>query len=80
VLAIRLAIGAGSGLLVAGVARAGEITDQVRADPELQRLLIGVGIVTAAIFLLGILKHAVKAAVIGGVLCVGVWLWYFNIR
>ncbi|HUG74820.1 MAG TPA: hypothetical protein VMM81_04000 [Acidimicrobiia bacterium] len=79
-LAIRLAIGASSGLLVAGVSRAGEITDQVRANPELQRLLIGVGIVTAAIFVLGILKHAVRAAVIGGILCVAVWLWYFNLR
>ncbi|MEX2322536.1 MAG: hypothetical protein WEA29_02040 [Acidimicrobiia bacterium] len=79
-LAIRLAIGAGSGLLVAGLSRAGEITDQVRANPELQRLLIGVGVVTAAIFVFGILRHAVRAAVIGGILCVVVWLWYFNIR
>lgn len=79
-LAIRLAVGAGSGLLVAGVTRAGEIIDQVRANPELQRILIGVGIVTAAIFVFGILKHAVKAAVIGGILCVVAWFWYFNIR
>ena len=79
-LAIRLAIGASSGLLVAGVARAGEITDQVRANPDLQRLLIGVGIVTAAIFLFGIFRHAVRSAAIGGILCVAAWLWYFNVR
>jgi hypothetical protein len=77
---MRLAIGAGSGLLIAGVSRAGEITEQVRANPELQRLLIGAGIATAAIFVFGIFRHAVRAAVIGGILCVAVWLWYFNIR
>jgi hypothetical protein len=80
VIAVRLAIGAGSGLLVAGLSRAGEIAEQVRANPELQRILIGVGMVTAAIFVFGIAKHAVKAAAIGGVLCVGVWFWYFNVH
>jgi hypothetical protein len=32
------------------------------------------------LFVWGIMKHAIKAAIIGGILSVGAWFWYFNIR
>jgi hypothetical protein len=64
-----------------GVAEwAGEIADQVRANPELQRILVVIGMITAAIFVFGIIKQAFKAAVIGGILTVVAWFWYFNVR
>jgi hypothetical protein len=59
---------------------AGEIADQVRANPGLARILVVIGVITAVIFVLGIIKHAVKSAFIGGALCVAAWIWYFNIR
>jgi hypothetical protein len=69
----------------------GEIVDQlpeeiqqgietVKANPALMWTLVGVGAFTALIFLVGIFKHAIKAAVIGAVLSVAAWIWYFNIR
>ena len=69
----------------------GEIVDQlpedvqqgietVKANPVLMWTLVAVGALTALIFVFGILKHAVKAAVIGAVLSVAAWIWYFNIR
>ncbi len=42
--------------------------------------LVGIGAFTALIFVFGIVKHAVKAAVLGAVLSVAAWIWYFNIR
>ncbi len=69
----------------------GEIVDQlpedvqqgietVKANPVLMWTLVGVGALTALIFVAGFIKHAVKAAVIGAVLSVAAWIWYFNIR
>lgn len=59
---------------------AGEIADQVRANPGLQRILVAIGMITAAIFLFGIIKQAFKAAFIGGVLTVVAWFWFFNVQ
>jgi hypothetical protein len=59
---------------------AGQIVDQVKANPQLLAILIGVGVLTAMLFVWGIMKHAIKAAIIGGILSVGAWFWYFNIR
>ncbi|OFW64637.1 MAG: hypothetical protein A2135_03905 [Actinobacteria bacterium RBG_16_67_15] len=59
---------------------AGQIVDQVKANPQLLAILIGVGVLTAVLFVWGIMKHAIKAAIIGGILSVGAWFWYFNIR
>jgi len=69
----------------------GEIVDQlpedvqqgietVKANPVLMWTLVAVGALTALIFVFGIIKHALKAAVIGAVLSVAAWIWYFNIR
>ncbi|HLA68024.1 MAG TPA: hypothetical protein VJP05_11110 [Acidimicrobiia bacterium] len=60
--------------------RAGQIVDQVKANPVLLAMLIGVGVITAAIFLWGITKQAFKAAIFGGLLSVGAWYWYFKVR
>jgi membrane associated rhomboid family serine protease len=54
--------------------------ETVKADPVLMWILIGVGVLTALIFVVGIIKHAFKAAVFGAVLSVAAWIWYFNIR
>jgi hypothetical protein len=54
--------------------------DTVKANPVLMWTLIGVGAFTALVFVLGILKHAFKAAFLGAVLSVAAWIWYFNIR
>ena len=35
---------------------------------------------TAAVFVWGIMKQAIKAAIFGGVLSVAAWFWYFNVR
>lgn len=60
--------------------RAGQIVDQVKANPVLLAMLIGVGVITAVVFLWGIVKQAFKAAIFAGLLSVGAWYWYFNIR
>jgi hypothetical protein len=54
--------------------------DTVKANPVLMWTLIGVGAFTALVFVLGIMKHAFKAAFLGAVLSVAAWVWYFNIR
>lgn len=59
---------------------AAQIVDQVKANPQLLAILIGVGVLTAVLFVWGIMKHAIKATIIGGILSVGAWFWYFNIR
>ena len=60
--------------------RAAQIADQVQANPALAAILVGIGILTAVLFVWGIAKQAFKAALIGGILSVGAWYWYFNIR
>lgn len=59
---------------------ANEIIDTVKANPALLAVLIGVGVLTAFVFAWGIMKQAIKAIIFGGVLSVGAWIWYFNIR
>jgi len=59
---------------------AGEIVDTVKANPALLAVLIGVGVLTAVIFFWGIMRQGIKAAIFGGLLSVGAWYWYFNIR
>jgi len=54
--------------------------ETVKANPVLMWTLIGVGAFTALVFVLGIIKHAFKAAFLGAVLSVAAWVWYFNIR
>ena len=69
----------------------GELVDQlpgeiqqgietVKANPTLMWTLVGIGAFSALIFVFGVIKHAIKAAVIGAVLSVAAWIWYFNIR
>jgi len=60
--------------------RADEIVEQVKANPTLMWTLVGVGAFTALVFVLGIIKHAFKAALLGAILSVAAWVWYFNIR
>lgn len=60
--------------------RAEEIVEQVKANPVLASILIGVGILTAGVFVWGMLKQVIKAAVFGGILSAAAWFWYFNIR
>lgn len=57
-----------------------EIVDTVKANPVLAAVLIGVGLLTAFVFVWGIMKQAMKAAVFGGLLSAAAWYWYFNIR
>jgi hypothetical protein len=52
----------------------------VRADPVLMWVLVGVGAVTALVFVVGVIKHAFKSAILAGLLCAGAWYWYFNIK
>lgn len=54
--------------------------ETVKANPVLAAILIGIGVITLAIFFWGIAKQAFKAAFIGAVLSAGAWFWYFNIR
>jgi hypothetical protein len=54
--------------------------ETVKANPVLMWTLVGVGALTALIFVFGVIKHAIKAAVIGAVLSTAAWIWYFNIR
>ena len=54
--------------------------ETVKANPTLMKILIGVGALTAVIFVVGIIKQAFKAAILGAVLSVAAWVWYFNIR
>jgi hypothetical protein len=60
--------------------RGQELIEQAKADPALLGILIAIGVVTALIFVWGIIKQAFKAAIIGGLLSAGAWYWYFNIR
>jgi hypothetical protein len=60
--------------------KAGQIVDQVKANPVLLAMLIGVGVLTAIIFLWGIVRQALKAVVFGGLLSAGAWYWYFSVR
>jgi hypothetical protein len=60
--------------------RAEEIVDTVKANPVLASVLIGVGVLTLAVFVWGMMKQVVKAAIFGGVLSAVAWFWYFNIR
>jgi len=57
-----------------------EILEAAKADPVLLAVLIGVGVLTAGIFFWGITKQLFKAAIVAGLLSVGVWYWYFNIH
>jgi hypothetical protein len=58
----------------------GQIVEQAKADPALLGILIAVGVVTAVVFLWGVVRQAFKAALVAGVLSAGAWYWYFNIR
>ena len=60
--------------------RAEEIVDQVKANPTLLAMLIGVGIVTAFVFAWGVVKQVFKAAAFGGALSVAAWVWYFSAK
>ncbi len=52
----------------------------VNSNPQLKWTLIGIGAFCALVFVLGIIKHAFKAAFLFAVLGVAAWVWYFNIR
>jgi uncharacterized membrane protein len=60
--------------------KAGQIVEQVRANPTLMWVLVGVGAVTALVFVVGVIKQAFKSAILAGLLSAGAWFWYFNIR
>jgi hypothetical protein len=60
--------------------RADEIVETVKANPVLLGVLAVIGLITAVIFLFGVVRQAFKAALIGGLLSAGAWYWYFSIR
>ena len=60
--------------------RANQIIDTVKADPTLLAVLIGAGVLTAALFVWGIVRQFFKAAIFAGLASAGVWYWYFNVR
>lgn len=62
------------------VERADEIVNTVKANPVLLALLAVIGVVTAVVFLFGVVRQAFKAALLGGLLSAGAWYWYFSIR
>lgn len=70
----------GEELLEQGRETVNQIVEAAKADPALLAVLVGVGIITAVIFLWGLVKQVFKAAVVAGLLSAGVWFWYFNIR
>lgn len=70
----------GEELLEQGRDTVENLVETARAEPALLAILIGIGVLTAFIFVWGLVKHVVKAAVIGGLLSAGAWYWYFNIR
>lgn len=57
-----------------------EIVDQVKANPTLAAILLGIGLLTLAVFVWGMMKQVMKAAVFAGLLSAVAWFWYFNIR
>jgi len=59
---------------------AGEIVDQVKANPALLGLLIVIGLLTAFLFFWGLFKQTLKLAIFAGALSVAAWYWYFNVR
>jgi hypothetical protein len=60
--------------------KASQLVEQVRANPVLMWVLVAVGAVAALVFVVGVIKHAFKSAILAGVLSAGAWYWYFNIR
>lgn len=60
--------------------RADEIIETVKADPTLLAILIGIGVLTAALFVWGIVRQFFKAAIFAGLASAGVWYWYFDVR
>jgi hypothetical protein len=60
--------------------RADEIIETVKADPTLLAILIGIGVLTAGLFVWGIVRQFFKAALFAGLASAGVWYWYFNVR
>ena len=60
--------------------RGTEIVETVKANPTLLTALIIIGVLTAFVFLWGVIKQIFKAAVFGGLASAGAWYWYFNIR
>ena len=60
--------------------KADEIVTTVKDNPQLAAMLAGVGVLTAALFVWGVVKQTVKAAVFGGVLSAGAWIWYFSLQ
>jgi hypothetical protein len=60
--------------------QAGQIVEEVKANPTLAAILIGVGVLTALLFVWGIVKQFFKAAIFAGLASAGAWYWYFNIR
>ena len=60
--------------------RGTEIVDTVKANPTLLTVLVVVGILTALLFVWGVVKQIFKAALFGGLASAAVWYWYFNVR
>jgi uncharacterized membrane protein len=54
--------------------------ETVKANPVLMWTLVGVGAVTALVFIIGLMKSAFKAAILGALLSAAAWIWYFKIR
>lgn len=60
--------------------RAGELVEQVKANPVLLGILVVIGVITAVIFLFGVVKQSIKALLVGGALSAAAWFWFFNLR
>jgi len=60
--------------------RADEVIDEVQANPTLLAILIAIGVVSALIFVWGVVRQFFKAAFFAALASAGAWYWYFNIR
>ena len=56
------------------------LLESASANPVLAGILIVVGVLALIVFVFGIVKSAIKAAVFGGVLAAAAWYWYFQIQ
>jgi hypothetical protein len=54
-----------------------DIAQRFRDDPAFMWTLVAIGVITAGVFIWGVVKQTFKAAIVAALLCVGAWTWFF---